>query len=306
MTTLLSSTHALNNIRLHWEVAGFDALPTLLAESVASELGRDVYETRLGALYVFVDEFIGVLRYTSYYFLFGVAEHPRSALLFYRLAVKQVRTLAAIRMLCGSGLDANARMQLRLLHETSLVWVRSVVDQDFQDEFAQAGDPEAANRFWHKELSKGKNEKWLRAHLPARGIKWFGDDKPTIESMQRNLSLSAHPTSLLAAFDAQNDWRDPSDALVLNRPSDASHFTLSMALYVTAMPFLMMPSPTYGMGGAGLTRNWHPKHRSASDWETYNAKMREMFARLYLASTRFSDELAKPQEARQKSDSANS
>lgn len=291
MTTLLSAQHARNNIRLHWKDAGFEPLPDLLSESVAQELGQSPLNTDLGALYVFIDEYLGLLRYTTYYFLSGVPNSGQVAMLFYRLAVKQLRNLSAVRVLCAAGLDGNARMQLRLLYETSLVWVRVLVDPSFRADFQAAATPDAANAFWHKHISKEKNEKWLKAHLATRGVSWLGADSDIVREMKEKMSLSTHPTLLQAFVDAQEDWREPADGLVLGTASTASHFTLSMALYATTIPFSVLPEPDYGITTIDMfTRGpWHPMHTSNPSWDAYNGKLRAMLPRLLLAAVRFSD-----------------
>lgn len=293
MATLLSAQHARNNIRLHWKDAGFEPLPELLSESVARELSSSPLETELGALYVFVDEYLGLLRYFTYYFLSGVPSSGQAAMLFYRLAVKQIRNLSAVRVLCAAGLDGNARMQLRLLYETSLVWVRVLVDPSFQADFQAATTPEVANTFWHKHISKEKNEKWLKKYFGARDMNWLGADNKVVREMKTKMSLSTHPTFLQAFVDAREDWLEPKDGLVLGTPSASSHFTLSMAIFATAIPFSVIPEPDYGLTTVDmLTRGpWHPTHSSNPTWETYNTKLRAMIPRLLLAAVRFSESL---------------
>ncbi|WP_440105492.1 hypothetical protein [Acidovorax sp. BL-A-41-H1] len=295
MVTLLSAQHARNNIRLHWKHAGFEPLPELLSESVAEELGTSPLETELGALYVFVDEYLGLLRYCTYYFLSGVPPSGQAAMLFHRLAVKQIRNLSAVRVLCAAGLDGNARMQLRLLYETSLVWQRVLVDPAFRAEFQTATTAEAANKFWHKYISKEKNEKWLKEYFDARAISWLGADNEIVGEMKQKMSLSTHPTFLQAFVDAREDWIEPKDGLVLGTPSVSSHFTLSMAIFATAIPFSVIPEPDYGITTVDMLARgpWHPVHTSKPTWERYNTELRAMIPRLLLAAVRFSELLPK-------------
>jgi len=294
MVTLYSAQHARNNIRLHWKDAGFELLPELLSESVAQELGSSPLDTELGALYVFIDEYLGLLRYFAYYFLSGVPSSGQTAMFFYRLAVKQIRNLSAIRVLCAAGLDGNARMQLRLLYETSLVWVRALVDSSFRADFQAATTPDEANSFWHRHLSRDKNEKWLKEHFATCNATWLGADDAIVREIKTKMSMSVHPTFFQALVDAREDWLEPSNRLVLGAPSLASHFTLSMALYATAMPFSVIPEPDYGLRSVDMgTRNsWHPMHSSNLPWDTYNAKLRAMVPRLLLAAVRFSESLS--------------
>jgi len=291
MGTFLSAQHARNNIRLHWADAGFVPLPKLFSESVAEELGTAPLDTHLGALYVFVDECLGLLRYASYYFISGIPNSGQAAALHYRLAVRQLRNLSSIRVLCAAGLDGNARMQLRLLYETSLVWVRVLFDPVFRADFEAAVTPEEGNSFWHKHMSKEKNQKWLEANLPAQGVTWFGGDNDIVRAMKKRMSLSTHPTFWQAFVDAREDLNDPLDRLALGSASMASHFTLPMALFAAAIPFALSPEPDYGLSTVDLSADhpWSPAYTSSSNWDVYNSKLRLMIPRLLVASVRFTE-----------------
>ena len=236
---------------------------------------------------------IALLRHFTYYFLSGVPSSGQAAVLFYRLTAKQIRNLSAVRVLCAAGLDGNARMQLRLLYETSLVWMRVLVDPSFRADFQAATSPEEANTFWHKHISKERNEKWLTQHFATRNVNWFGADNELVREMKTKMSLSTHLTFLQAFVDAQEDWLAPNDGLVLGTPSLASHFTLSMSLYATAIPFSVIPEPDYGFTTIDMfTRGpWHPTHSSNPTWDAYNSKLRAMLPRLLLAAVRFSESL---------------
>ena len=294
MATFLSAQHARNTIRLHWNDAGFAPLPNLLSESVADELGTSSLDTQLGALYVFVDECLGLLRYTTHYFLSGIPDSGQTSALYYRLAVKQLRNLSAVRVLCAAGLDGNARMQLRLLYETSLVWVRVLFDPVFRADFERAIGPKDANTFWHEHMSKGRNEKWLQINLTAQGVTWFGGDNDLVREMKQEMSLSSHPTIWQAIFDAEEDLSDPQDRLVLGSASGASNFTLTMAIFAAAIPFALFPEPDYGLRTVDLSavRPWPPAHVSNPNWDVYNSKLRLMMPRLLIASVNFSKLLA--------------
>lgn len=295
MAAFLSAQHAVNTIRLHWAEAGFDIGREVLGKSVPAEFGQDVAAHRLGALYAFIDEYLVLLRYVSYYFLSAVPASGQRAMLYNRLAIRQLRTAAAIRALCGLGLDGNARLQLRLLYETSLLWVRVRLDTTVMHDFESSGTPEKANAFWHKYLSKEKNERWLASELSRGKYVWLGVFDTAIADMKTKISVATHPTLLQAALDTLQDIETPTDSLVLGQPSVASHFTLSATLLAAAIPFSLKPDPSYALTAIDMRERgpWHPKHRTAADWEEYNQYVRDMFVRLYLASLRFTEELAK-------------
>jgi hypothetical protein len=294
MAVFLSAQHAINTIRLHWLEAGFDIGDEVLGKDVAAEFGQDVRTHRLGSLYAFLDEYLVLLRYVSYYFLFAVPASGQRAMLYNRLAIRQLRTAASIRALCSLGLDGNARLQLRLLYETSLLWVRVRLDPNVRQDFESSGTPEQANAFWHKYLSKEKNEKWLTGELAGGKYFWLGAFDTAIAEMKSKISVATHPTWLQAYLDTLEDW-ELTDGLILSQPSEASHFTLSFTLLVAAIPFSLKPDPPYALGSIDIWKDGqlHPKHRTAVDWEEYNRHLRDMFVRLYLASMRFTEELSK-------------
>ena len=293
MTNLLSAQHAAKNICLHWKDAGFEIGEAPLGASVNQEFGQDLSAAPVAALYVFVDEYLALLRYATYYFLSAVPQSGQRAMVFNRLAVRQLRTVAAIRALCALGLDGNARVQLRLLHELSLLWVRVRIDPQALEDFQAANSPETSNAFWHRYISKGKNEKWLEREFANKNHVWLGAFDKAIEELKLKVSITAHPSFLQAYLDSREDWGDQSDRFILGSPSNASHFTLSMTLLAAATPFSLKPEPAYGLTAIDMrTRGtWHPVHSEAIDWETYNQKLRDMFPRLFLASIRFSQEL---------------
>ena len=297
MTKLLSVEHAKSNILLHWKEAGFDIGKEPYASQVAKEFGQDLTDVPVAALYVFVDEYLALLRYTSFYFLSGC--HPSSierATLFYRLAVKQLNTLAAIRTLCLSGLDGNARYQLRLLHENSLLWVRLLYDHQALSDYQAAISPDLSNAFWHQYISKGKNEKWLKKELNDKNIFWLGGYETAINEMKLKISTTAHPSffqSCLESIEDIQSFETGADSFILSPPTKASHLTLSMTILNAAIPFSIQPSPSYELNTSDLRTGvyLYPPYKDVIDWDAYNQKMREMFSRLFLASILFTEKL---------------
>lgn len=286
--TLLSKRHAQNAIRLIYENAGFQVPSGTPGASVTKEFSGEVSDDELAALYVFVDEYIALFRYVGFYFMSAIPRSGRAAATFYKLSVRQAGNLASIRLLCSSGLDMNARMLLRLLYETSLLWSRFLVDEVSRIDFEACLDAKSSNDFWHKYLAKGKTEKFMISMAAERGLVWLGNLDAVMEEMKAKNSLTAHPTNLASSFDGLADFK--SENYAVNRPSTASHFTLSTALFAAVMPFALKPDIPYGFNSVdlrGTEAPWAPEHSQPLSWEEYNHTLRDMFPSLWLMVLRF-------------------
>lgn len=285
---LLSKRHAENAIKLIYEDAGFRIPEGTPGASVTKEFPGEVGDAELAALYVFVDEYIALFRYAGFYFMSSIPHSGQVAATFYKLSVRQARNLASIRLLCSSGLDMNARMLLRLLYETSLLWSRFLVDGLCRTEFEACFDAKSTNDFWHKYLAKGKTEKFMVTAAAERGLTWLGNLDAEMAEMKTKNSLTAHPTNLASYFDGRADFR--SEHYAINRPSTASHFTLSTALFAAAMPFALKPDIPYGLDSLNLRESevpWPPEHSQPLSWEEYNLALRDMIPSLWLMALRF-------------------
>lgn len=286
--TLLSKRHAENAVKLIYQDAGFKVPSGTPGGSVTKEFPGEVGDDELAALYVFVDEYIALFRYVGFYFMSAIPKSSRAAATFYKLSVRQARNLASIRLLCSSGLDMNARMLLRLLYETSLLWSRFLVDETCRIDFEACVDANTTNEFWHKYLAKGKTEKFMLAVAAERNLAWVGSLDAEMEEMKTKNSLTAHPTNLALSFDSLADFK--SEHYAIDRPSTASHFTLSTALFAAVMPFALKPDIPYGFDLVDLRdteQPWPPEHSQALSWEEYNLALRDMFPRLWLMALRF-------------------
>ncbi len=288
MTPPLSKRHAQNAVKLIYENAGFLIPNGTPGASVTKEFPGEVADDELASLYVFIDEFIALFRYAGFYFMSAIPKAGSQATTFYRLSVRQARNLASIRLLCSSGLDMNARMLLRLLYETSLLWSRFLVDESCRIEFEGCFDAKSTNDFWHKYLAKGKTEKFMKAATAERGLIWLGNLDAEMEEMKAKNSLTAHPTNLASYFDGIADFR--SENYAIERPSSASHFTLSTALFAATMPFALKPDITYEFDSLDLRAvevPWPPEHSQPLTWEQYNQSLRDLFPSLWLMVLRF-------------------
>jgi len=292
MAEHLSYKHAKNAIRLMYQKQGFQVNDAVPGDHVQAEFGIDVGEAPFAALYAFVDEYIALLRYQSIYFLSADHKVFPSAMTFYRLSIRQLRTLTSIRILCSYGLDANARFQLRLLYETAQLWVRFRIDQQILGDYTACTTSESANKFWHKYLSKEKTERYLKSQMQEGGLNWIGDMDDQIKNLKQKLSLVAHPTFLADCHETLSDWHSQLDTFVIKDPLETSYFTLSKAIFVTIMPFSIIPDPPYDFVSISLRHQetgWNPIPHPTESWEDYNQQLRNMFPALFLMAIRFFD-----------------
>ena len=293
MATHLSGQHALNAIKLIYEETGFLVPNETLGAAVTKEFGEKALFTDLAALYLFVDEFIALFRYSEYYFMSGISSAQPRAVTFYRLSVRQAKNLSSIRLLCSNGLDTNARMLLRLLYETSILWSRFLIDDECRQQFDDCTDPEKSNRFWHKYLAKEKSEKFLLDQNRQMKLTWLGNLKDEIGDVKLKLSLAAHPTFLTAYFDSVSDFHR-NDEFAIGEPKTSSHFTLNTALLLSILPFTMKPEIGYGLKCVDLrekTKHFPPVSSKQLNWDEYNQALRDLFPLLWGMSQRFADGL---------------
>lgn len=291
MPDKLTHQHACNTIISLYRNAGFEAPDKPLGEEVATEFRKDIKNTPLAALYAFVDEQIALLRLASFYFLSTISDKENIGRIFYKLTIKQIKTLASIRLLCTYGLDVNARMQLRLLYETSVLWSRLRVDKQARDDFVLANNTELSNAFWHKYISKSKTEKFLDKMFSENGNIWLGGANPIIEELKRKIGPSSHPSFLSTYFDTSNDSED-NVALSDTKPS--SHFTLSLSILAVSIPFSLKPEPTYDLSCINMFENNQyvpPLNHPNADWDEYSQKVRDMIPTLVLMAVRFTEGL---------------
>lgn len=278
---MYSYQHVVNAIKLIYESRGFVRPNKALGEAVYDEFNIDIKESEIGGLFAFVDEFIILLRYISYFFTTAIDPENQDALTFYRLSIRQIKTLSSIRLLCSYGLDVNARMQLRLLYETSLVWTRSLLDEDFKLKYQKCKSEGDGNRFWHENLSKGKTEKVINNLLESNKMIWLGDIN--LEHLNSILSETMHPTHLVDQIAAAEDLKN--DNFATSSISNGSHFTLSNALLCAATPFTLSPHPRYNIKLIDLRKKLSfPPTTKDIDVNDYFLKLNEMMSILLLYS----------------------
>lgn len=295
MSNFLSHKHAVNTIRLMYKNRGFDISKLNLGSQVEKELNIEIKDAPFAALYAYVDEYIALLRCQSAYFLSANHEKNPMAIIFYRLSIRQLRTLTSIRIMCSYGLDTNARLQLRLLYETSLLWARFRIDPECLDEYSSCTSPKKANEFWHKYLSKQKTERYLKKNLAEKGYIWLGNMEDLIEDLKEKLGLVAHPSSIADSIETLTDWNE-AKGIAISKPSEFSYPTLKYSILITAMPFAIFPDPPYNFEVTSLRNgktSWDPIPHPVSSWEEYNQLLRNMFPALFLIAIRFFEEFDK-------------
>lgn len=290
MTKLLSYQHATNAIKLLYEREALSAHLSPEGHNVYEEFSRNVSESKYGALYAFVDEQISLLRKVSFFFGAAITNADSDGLVYYRLCIKHMQTLTSIRMLSSCGLDLDARALLRLLYETSLLWIRFRVDPSAIEDFKKSSGAIESNAFWHKYLAKEKSEKFLTSYFKDNGIAWLGAVDDIMANLKRNLGLSAHPSHIASASAAENDWLGAISDGVLGTTSNAAHFTLAQAIFVAAFPFSIKPEPSYALLSHDLSTGLGLGELPVS-WEAYNADLRDMMPKLFLMSIPFSNGL---------------
>lgn len=222
-------------------------------------------------------------------------EHQARAGIFYILAITHLQTLASIRMLCSCGMDSNARLLLRSLYENAVLWTRLRVDSIALAEYQRAVTPDDANKFWHKYLAKEKSEKFLRTELADQNQFWLGAWDEAVTDLKLKVGPVAHPSYFGSSHDARLDFHSSDDdCLIFNGPVNASHFTLSQAIFVAAMPFSLKPESSYQLQTQDFLKVGNPFNcipHSTDSWEEYSSLVRDMIPSLFVMAVRFIPEL---------------
>lgn len=293
---MLTHRHACNAIKLLYIHAGFEVPQTLFGEYVAKEFNKDISNVPMAALYAFIDEMIALLRITANYFMLSIPNKNKHGLVFYRLSIRHIKTLASIRLQCTYGLDINAHMQLRMLYENSLLWARFLVDDEAIDEFVASNSAELGNKFWHKYLAKGKAEKFLDSKFANDGYIWFDSTNEIMQELRKKVGMASHPSFIAAYMDTLYDWHSEKDSIALSESRHSSHSILSLSIAAAVIPFSIFPEIPYRLIDftellSKMTTE-DLKHKTAEP-EEYYKNVRNMLPRLFLMATRFINGLSK-------------
>jgi hypothetical protein len=292
MNMTLDYNHALRAIRKCYEHVGFKIGDRTPGQDFARDFKFDIENSFHAALFAFIDELTALTRITSFYFLSVALEKHPHGIIFYRVCISSMKALASARLLCSCGLDINARLQIRLLYENSILWARLLHDENAMEEFIQAMNPAAANKFWHKYLSKEKTEKYLDAEVAKTGRIWLGGMNEIVKDLKEKIGPASHPSHLAAYFDTLNDWKTEQYE-VLGSPDEASTFTLGSTILAASIPFCIVPAPIYDYpySASFSAGSMFPKltYKHTLGWPEYCCKVREIVPVIFLIATRFID-----------------
>jgi hypothetical protein len=289
-TTFLSYQRAINAIKLIYKKQGFTIAGNSLADNVYNEFNIEIKYSKIASLFAFIDEYIVLLRLISEFYLLGVSENNKYSKTYYRLAIRQIKHLTSIRLLCSYGLDNNARTILRLLYETSLVWSRFKLDINFLDEYTTNWGLKESNEFWHKYIKSSKTQKYITEEITRRNLTWLGSVDKQISHMQSILSATSHPSNLTDIFNVKTDFK--SQFIGVESISESSHFTLTYSIMCTAMPFSILPDPDDNFK---IEKNYDTDflltNTNLNTSFEYYSELKKLIPILFLMSTKFSNEL---------------
>ncbi|WP_139058841.1 hypothetical protein [Thiorhodococcus drewsii] len=184
---------------------------------------------------------------------FGMARNPANFAISVAIySIKQTAT--AIRILEAQGLDGPARQNLRVFREQCLVMARLCVDEEFLQEFAKTSSHKAANEFWHRYISKGKTEKFLRdfkgkdiilCPLVADNYK---------DHLDKVVGPSIHPSIMGFEIPFRKDVLsasdDSEDSMIPRSPGSATEFVLFYASHLLLGLILFCSSDVARRGGS--------------------------------------------------------
>lgn len=285
---LLSYRHAINTIKLLYEKYGFTFTEKTFGENIYDEFNIEVKDSKIGALFAYVDEYIVLLRILSKFYLLGALEKNKYSNTYYTITLRQIKHLTSIRLLCSYGLDTDARTILRLLYETSLIWSRCKLDLTFLDDYNKNFGFKESNEFWHKYIKSSKTEKFINNEVIEKKLTWIGNLEPQMSHMKTILSSTSHPSNMIDSFNFESDLE--SELLGVETISNSSHLTLSYAIMCTAMPFSMLPNPDdHFKIDKNYDLNYIPLNAKLnSSFEYYN-ELKNMLPVLFLMSIKFSN-----------------
>ena len=281
-------------IRQHYEMAGFVIGRETPGQTVTKEFQGDIRRHLLAPLFAFLDEFIFLLRYVSYYFMscvpVGGVTNVKAAT-FNKMALKMLSDLAAIRGLCAIGLDGSARMLLRLLYETAILWCRFLLDEASRFEFENATTPKASNEFWHKYIARNKSRTYVRGKMHELGMNWMGDyqDGKYLDAANELMGIASHPSFLMASLAMDVDFKQPTENFAVREPILTSHFTLCTTIFIVILPFSFTPDLDYNLISIDMLQRGEmfPANSRTKTWDEYSRYVRLMFMSQFFAAIEF-------------------
>lgn len=245
-----------------------DRLP---GDAIRHEYGDDAEQSDAGIYYSILNEAIFLSRYRANYYMSALV-NQKDATFDYKFAVRATRNAAAIRLLCGRGLDVDARMLLRNLYELSLLRCRLLLEPELRPEYAGANSPKAANEFWHRYIKGGRLRNFVEARVKELGIPWIGliNDGANLDQIEEVCGLTSHPTYIAKSIDTSDDFRN-LDGFCISRPVYASKFSLKNAVLCLSLPGIIeyMYGPRYDAPDLIEQLNPYPPSKERIDWNEY-------------------------------------
>src|SRR5690606_7045751 len=120
--------------------------------------------------------------------------------------------LYSMRSLSAQGLDVSAKALCRIVSEYVDI-LSLLIESDLSASFCESQEPDAANKFWHKHLSKGKAAKltsviWKRFGLSDAEIstveEWYKDEILTLSSTVHPTFMASYMASTSGSWGQEN------------------------------------------------------------------------------------------------------
>lgn len=261
----------LKAIAAAYSVGGLVVTDRLPGDGIRQEIGDNAENCTIGIYFSLLNEIILLSRYRSYYYMAAISSN-KEAIIDYNFAVRATRAAGAIRVLCGRGLDVDARMLLRNIYELSLLRCRILLYPDLREEYVASESSRSANEFWHKHIKGGRLRASVERKARELGIPWLGlvNDGENLDQIEKICGLTSHPTWIAKSIDSAGDFKDV-DGFILSKPSINSRFTLKNLILCMCLPgiFEREMGPTYDPPDLIESLNPYPKPITAMTWTKY-------------------------------------
>lgn len=248
-----------------------DGLP---GDALRHEIKDEAEQSKIGSYFRLLNEAIFLARYRAYYYMSAIAGE-KEATLDYMFAVRAARTALAIRVLCGRGLDVDARMLLRNLYELSLLKCKILLEPAVRAEYSGATTPKAANNFWHRHIKGGKLRTFVEERTKQLNMPWLGavNDGSNLDQIEQIAGLTSHPTFLAKSFDVRDDIQNfgVSDKV---EPTQASKFTLQSTILCMSLAgtLELKLGPHYDAPDLMTDLNPYPAPKEPIGWNEYHRR----------------------------------
>lgn len=254
---------ARNFIYASYKEAGHEySIESFEDSRINAEFG-ELHSKKNGGLFRYLDECICLVNSIKYAIFFSVINEEYKKFKPLVILIDQIKSnLIAIRVTGRYGLDDQARIILRALYENCVAICRASIDDEFLSGFASIKSLEDANQFWHKNIAKGKSEKYIRENTGAKMTPCFVIDDNTFGEMYRILGISAHPNYIISSNTFRMKWEDVGSHDKISGTAEIlTEFTLvnSCLLCLSTLNFIGQNSSRIG-GSARTYIGENPTH----------------------------------------------